>query len=95
MLPNTEVADGEASISPSEEAVSAPPTETQSGGLYFSTREEAIAFGFSRFTAEEIAIYNRVSENGLTPEQQEMAIQMAYSRFSAEEIAAIEEALGR
>ena len=42
-------------------------------GLYFATREEAIAFGFSRFSAEEIQIYNRVSANGLTPEQEEVS----------------------
>jgi uncharacterized protein YxeA len=73
----------------------ASPDNKQTGGLYFATREEAVAFGFSRFTQEEIDLYNRASAKGLTPEQQEMAIQMAYSRFSAEEIAAIEEALNR
>ena len=70
-------------------------TENHTSGLYFATREEAIAFGFSRFSAEEIQIYNQVSANGLTPEQEEMALQIAYSRFSAEEIAAIEDALNR
>ncbi|MGG3451545.1 hypothetical protein ABER98_17040 [Domibacillus aminovorans] len=59
----------------------------------FSSREEAMQFVFSRFTAEEIAMYNRIAENGLTPEQQAMAVQVASSRFSAEEIAAIEAAL--
>lgn len=76
-------------------APASQPADTQSGGLYFATREEAIAFGFSRFTQEEIDIYNRAAAKGLTPEQQEIAIQMAYSRFTAEEIAAIEEALNR
>ena len=70
-------------------------TGNQPAGLHFSSREEAIAFGFSRFTAEEIAIYNRAAESGLTSEQEEMALQIAYSRFSPEEISAIEEALGR
>ena len=70
-------------------------TGNQPSGLYFATREEAIAFGFSRFSAEEVQIYNRVSANGLTPEQEELALQVAYSRFSAEEIAAIEDALNR
>jgi len=69
--------------------------EGESGGLHFSSREEAMAFGFSRFTAEEIALYNKAAERGLTPEQEAMALQIAYSRFTAEEIAAIEEALGR
>jgi len=70
-------------------------SEEESGGLHFSSREEAMAFGFSRFTAEEIALYNKAAERGLTPEQEAMALQIAYSRFTAEEIAAIEEALGR
>lgn len=69
--------------------------EPNTGGLHFSSREEAIQFGLSRFTTEEISIYNRVAAKGLTPQQEEMAIQMAYSRFTAEEIAAIEEALGK
>ena len=80
---------------PMDNGANAPSTENQPTGLYFSSREEAVAFGFSRFTAEEIAIYNRAAESGLTPEQEEMALQIAYSRFSPEEIAAIEEALGR
>ena len=70
-------------------------TENHTSGLYFASREEAIAFGFSRFTSEEIEIYNRASANGLTPEQEEVALQIAYSRFTAEEIAAIEDALNR
>ncbi|MBB6446096.1 hypothetical protein [Bacillus benzoevorans] len=77
------------------ETPAAAPNNKQTGGLYFATREEAVAFGFSRFTQEEIDLYNRASAKGLTPEQQELAIQMAYSRFTAEEIAAIEEALNR
>ena len=80
---------------PSDKETKAPSTGNQPAGLHFSSREEAIAFGFSRFTAEEIAIYNRAAESGLTSEQEEMALQIAYSRFSPEEIAAIEEALGR
>ena len=40
-------------------------------------------------------MYNRVSANGLTPEQEELAIQIAYSRFSTQEVAAIEDALNR
>ena len=80
---------------PSDKEAKAPSTGSQPAGLYFSSREEAVAFGFSRFTAEEIAIYNRAAESGLTSEQEEMALQIAYSRFSPEEISAIEEALGR
>ncbi|MFZ0447477.1 MAG: hypothetical protein WAM95_23135 [Bacillus sp. (in: firmicutes)] len=41
------------------------------------------------------AIYNRVSANGLTPEQEELAIEIACSRFSSEEIATIEDVLNR
>jgi hypothetical protein len=70
-------------------------TGTNTSGLHFSSREEAIAFGMSRLSAEEIALYNKAAARGLTPEQEQLAIQMAYSRFSAEEIAAIEEALSR
>lgn len=93
-LPEANDAGGQATTSPIEDDTVDPSTET-STGLHFSSREEAIAFGFSRFTPEEIAIYNRAAEVGLTPEQEEMAIQIAYSRFSQAEIAAIEEALGR
>ncbi|MFJ8257608.1 hypothetical protein ACIQ4Z_10095 [Peribacillus asahii] len=89
----------ETSTKDTKDTESAPSTEEKSegtsGGLHFSSREEAMAFGFSRFTAEEIAIYNKAAERGLTPEQEEIALQIAYSRFTAEEIAAIEEALGR
>ncbi len=77
----------------SGEIPAVPSNNGHTGRLYFATREEAVAFGFSRFTQEDI--YNRAAANGLTPEQQELAIQMAYSRFSAEEIAALEEALNR
>lgn len=87
--PSTPVSETAADTAP------APSEHKESGGLYFATREEAIAFGFSRFTQEEIDIFNRAYAKGLTPEQEEMAIQMAYSRFTAEEIAAIEEALNR
>ena len=94
---NVAINENEASeTSPSmDNGANAPSTGNQPTGLHFATREEAVAFGFSRFTAEEIAIYNRAAESGLTPEQEEMALQIAYSRFSPEEIAAIEEALGR
>ncbi|WP_394239108.1 hypothetical protein [Niallia oryzisoli] len=81
--------------SSTNQAANVTPSQPTTGGLHFATREEAVAFGFSRFTAEEIELYNRASANGLTPEQEEMAIQIAYSRFSSEEIAAIEEALNR
>jgi len=93
---------GKASETPTKDTKdteSAPSTEEKSegtsSGLHFSSREEAMAFGFSRFTSEEIALYNKAAERGLTPEQEAMALQIAYSRFTAEEIAAIEEALGR
>jgi len=82
-----------------QDTEAAPSTEKksegESSGLHFSSREEAMAFGFSRFTKEEVALYNKAAERGLTPEQEAMALQIAYSRFTAEEIAAIEEALGR
>ncbi|RFU69529.1 hypothetical protein D0469_09185 [Peribacillus saganii] len=78
-----------------ETETAVPEKPKSSGGLHFSSRQEAIQFGLSRFSAEEIAIYNKASKNGLTPEQEAMALKMAYSRFSAEEIAAIEEALGQ
>ncbi len=52
-----------------------------------------MAFGFSRFTEEEIDMYDRAAQYGLTPEQEAMAIQLAYSRFSPEEVAALEEAI--
>ncbi|WNS81191.1 hypothetical protein RRU94_10290 [Domibacillus sp. DTU_2020_1001157_1_SI_ALB_TIR_016] len=68
-------------------------TDSGTGGLRFSSREEAMQFVLSRFSKEEIVLYNKVSANGLTAEQQQMALQIAYSRFSAEEIAAIEAAL--
>ncbi len=86
---------GSPSTAPAETspAETSPATQPANGGLHFATREEAIAFGFSRFSAEEIEIYNRASANGLTPEQEALAIQMAYSRFTPEEIAALEEAL--
>ncbi|TWI59868.1 hypothetical protein [Halalkalibacter nanhaiisediminis] len=73
----------------------AKQSQEQPSGLHFSSREEAIQFGLSRFTEEEIAMYHRVAANGLTPEQKATAIQIAYSRFTAEEIAALEAALGR
>ena len=91
----TPAAGNTATGSTTNPAANASPTQPTTGGLHFATREEAVAFGFSRFTAEEIELYNRASANGLTPEQEEMAIQIAYSRFSSEEIAAIEEALNR
>ncbi|MCM3791206.1 hypothetical protein M3221_23005 [Domibacillus indicus] len=82
------------------EQTPAPKAETgstsadvETGGLYFASQEEAMQFVFSRFSQQEIALYNKVSANGLTAEQQQMALQIAYSRFSAEEIAAIEAAL--
>jgi len=96
-----EVADktSETSKQDTQDTEAASPTEEksegESGGLHFSSREEAMAFGFSRFTEEEVALYNKAAERGLTPEQEAMALQIAYSRFTAEEIAAIEEALGR
>jgi hypothetical protein len=71
----------------------APSTGNHSAGLHFSSREEAMAFGFSRLTEEEIDLYNRAAQNGLTPEIEAMTIQLAYSRFSPEEVAALEEAL--
>ena len=77
----------------SEESATPTEKQNQSSGLHFSSREEAIQFGLSRFTSEEIAIYNQAAKNGLTPEQEKIAIQMAYSRFSSEEIAALEKAL--
>ena len=61
--------------------------------LHFSSREEAMDFALNRFTEEEIAIYNKAVEKGLTPEQQEQAVQIAYPRFTSAEIAALEEAL--
>lgn len=94
-LPKENASEGQITTSPIEDARTIDPSTETSTGLHFSSREEAIAFGFSRFTPEEIAIYNRAAEIGLTPEQEAMAIQMAYSRFSQEEIAALEEALGR
>lgn len=93
--PQIEKPEGESSTSEVNKDESKTSTEKHSSGLYFATREEAIAFGFSRFTAAEIEIYNRASANGLTPEQEELALQVAYSRFSAAEIAAIEDALNR
>lgn len=66
---------------------------TTSSGLSFSSREEAIQYGLSRFTAEEIAIYEKAKKKGLTPEQEAMAIKIAYSRFSQAEINALEKAL--
>ena len=84
-----------AKVEEQESVESATPTTQQgpSNGLQFSSREEAIQFGLSRLTPEEIAIYNEASKNGLTPEQEEMAIQMAYSRFTSEEIVAIKATL--
>ncbi|PLS17813.1 hypothetical protein CVD28_08930 [Bacillus sp. M6-12] len=76
-----------------EKQKATPEKKSSTRGLHFSSREEAIQFGLSRFSSEEIAIYNKAAKNGLTPEQETMAIQLAYSRFSAEEIAAIEAAL--
>ncbi|WP_050183300.1 hypothetical protein [Domibacillus robiginosus] len=82
------------------EETSAPEAEADSAGgdagtgnLHFASREEAMQFVFSRFSQQEIALYNKASANGLTAEQQQMALQIAYSRFSAEEIAAIEAVL--
>ena len=77
----------------STESVTSGEKQTQSGGLHFSSREEAIQFGLSRVTEEELAIYNKAAKAGLTPEQEKMAIQLAYERFTEEEIAAQEEAL--
>ncbi|AZV45318.1 hypothetical protein BAOM_4740 [Peribacillus asahii] len=100
-LANGEVAGktSETSKQDTQDTEAVPSTEEksegESGGLHFSSREEAMAFGFSRFTEEEVALYNKAAERGLTPEQEAMALQIAYSRFTAEEIAAIEEALGR
>lgn len=82
------------------EETPAPEAETGStdadagtGSLHFASREEAMQFVFSRFSQQEIELYNEASANGLTAEQQQMALQIAYSRFSAEEIAAVEAAL--
>ena len=93
--PLREKPEDESSTSEVNKDVPKTSTENHTSGLYFATREEAIAFGFSRFSAEEIQIYNQVSANGLTPEQEEVALQIAYSRFTAAEIAAIEAALNR
>ncbi|WP_309089141.1 hypothetical protein [Domibacillus sp.] len=94
LLKEAEKAEADAS----SEQAPAPKAETGStdsgtDGLHFSSQEEAMQFVFSRFSKEEIALYNKVSANGLTAEQQQMALQIAYSRFSAEEVAAIEAAL--
>ncbi|MFB6469122.1 hypothetical protein ACE38V_20530 [Cytobacillus sp. Hz8] len=68
-------------------------TKTETSRLHFFSREEAIQFGLSRFTSEEIAVYQKAKKRGMTPEQEKMAIQIAYSRFSEEEVAALKEAL--
>ena len=53
--PQNERPKGESSTSEVNKDELKTSTKNHTSGLYFATREEAIAFGFSRFSAEEIA----------------------------------------
>lgn len=78
-----------------------PPSSTPSkdkentSGLHFSSREEAIQYGTSRLSAEELEIYRKASAKGLSAGQEALAFQVASSRFSSEELQALKEALNK
>lgn len=72
-----------------------PKDKDNTSDLHFSSREEAIQYGTSRLSAEELVIYNKASAKGLTNEQEALAFQIASSRFTSEEMQALKEALNK
>ncbi|WP_078554076.1 hypothetical protein [Bacillus alkalicellulosilyticus] len=73
-----------------EQTITTAPSDED---IHFASAEEAIAFGLSRLTEEEIDMYKRLTEEGALSEQAALAMQLVSTRFSDTEIAAIEAAL--
>lgn len=71
-----------------------PATESKpSGGKEFSSRNEAVRFAMSRFSAGEMNEMRKMAADGLTAEEKAILKQKAFSNFSPEEMAAVQRAL--
>ncbi|WP_078409162.1 hypothetical protein [Priestia abyssalis] len=72
-----------------------PPAEQSkpSGGKEFSSRNEAVRFAMSRFSASEMNQVRQMAADGLTADEKAKLKSIAYSKFSAEEIAAVQRAV--
>lgn len=78
-----------------EKSSTEKPTQESkpSGGKEFSSRNEAVRFAMSRFSAGEMNEMRKMAADGLTSEEKAILKQKAFSNFSPEEIAAVQRAL--
>jgi hypothetical protein len=70
-----------------------PETSKPSGGTQFSSRNEAVRFAMSRFSASEMNMIRKMAADGLTSEEKAKLKSIAYSKFTGEEIAAVQRAV--
>jgi Arc/MetJ-type ribon-helix-helix transcriptional regulator len=78
---------------PSSEKPASSKQPASSGGKEFSSRNEAVRFAMSRFSASEINQVRQMAADGLTAAEKAKLKSIAYSKFSAEEIAAVQQAV--
>lgn len=62
-------------------------------GLVFRSKQEAIKFAMSRFSASELNKFREMTSGGLTSEEKAELMRIAYSKFTAAEIAAVQKAV--
>lgn len=95
--PKSASGDSMATVPTKEEAASKRPTAessndkntTESKGLAFGSKQEAVKFVMGRFSVSEINHIRQMASGELTSENKAELKRIAYSRFSASEIEAV------
>ncbi|RKD23135.1 hypothetical protein BEP19_13025 [Ammoniphilus oxalaticus] len=65
------------------------------GGLQFKSKQEAVKFVMTRFSASEVSRLSKMSVSDLTPAEKQELKALAYSKFSPAEIEAVRKAVSQ
>ena len=67
------------------------PTSTEKKeAVQFESKQEAVKFVMSRFSASELNKLRQMASGGLTPEKKAELKKIAYTKFTSAEIAAVQ-----
>ncbi|MDD9266220.1 hypothetical protein ACFPES_04170 [Paenibacillus sp. GCM10023248] len=79
--------------STAEEGTNSESEGNEQPALSFSSKQEAVKFAMSRFSASELNKFRQMAGGGLTSEEKAELKKIAFSKFTAAEIAAVQKAV--
>ncbi|MDR6878336.1 hypothetical protein [Bacillus sp. 3255] len=92
--PNTRKEDSsKKQASTAEEGTDSESEGNEQSSLVFGSKQEAVKFAMSRFSASELNKFRQMASGGLTSEEKAELKKIAFSKFTAAEIAAVQKAV--